>query len=317
MALGWLVDNRQIDIAWRATWAAARATMATVGRGDSEACDRAAVDAMRGVLAQSSVRWRVVIGEGERDQAPMLYMGEELGQGQGEITELALDPLEGTGLAARAAGGALSVMALAPEGSLLRAPDVYMQKIAAGVKVPADALRIDMSPAEAVGVVAESLGLPVAEVTVAVLERERHKDLIQGLRATGCRVQLFGDGDVAVALGLALPHPSVHLYMGIGGAPEGVLSAAGLSCLGGSFRGKLVFRNQAERERAKLAEIEDLDREYSRDELASGDLAFVATGITSGDLLQGFCAAPEGDYGESLILTADGVCRKSRLFVPA
>ena len=291
--------------------------MATVGRGDSEACDRAAVDAMRGVLAQSSVRWRVVIGEGERDQAPMLYMGEELGQGQGEITELALDPLEGTGLAARAAGGALSVMALAPEGSLLRAPDVYMQKIAAGVKVPADALRIDMSPAEAVGVVAESLGLSVAEVTVAVLERERHKDLIQGLRATGCRVQLFGDGDVAVALGLALPHPSVHLYMGIGGAPEGVLSAAGLSCLGGSFRGKLVFRNQAERERAKLAEIEDLDREYSRDELASGDLAFVATGITSGDLLQGFCAAPEGDYGESLILTADGVCRKSRLFVPA
>ncbi len=311
------MDSKQIDIAWRATWAAAQATVATVGRGDPEACDQAAVDAMRAVLAESPVRWRVVIGEGERDKAPMLYMGEELGQGQGAITELALDPLEGTGLAARAAAGALSVMALAPEGNLLRAPDVYMQKIAAGPKVAADVLRIEMTPAEAVGVVAESLGIAVREVTVAVLERERHKDLLAGLRATGCRLQLFGDGDVAVALALALPHPSVHLYMGIGGAPEGVLSAAGLSCLGGSFRGKLLFRNQAERERAKLAEIEDLEREYSRDELASGDLAFVATGITSGDLLQGFCSAPEGDYGESLILTADGVCRRSRIFVPA
>ena len=310
------MDNDRIEIAWRATWAAARATVETVGRGDSQASDKAAVDAMRAVLASSPARWRVVIGEGERDQAPMLYMGEELGAGAGDITELALDPLEGTGLAARAEPGALSVVALAPEGCLLRAPDVYMEKIAVGPKVPAEALTIGMTPAEAVGVVAENLALPIAEVTVAVLERDRHKELIANLRATGCRVQLFGDGDVAVALGLALPHPSVHLYMGIGGAPEGVLSAAGLSCLGGSLCGKLVFRNEAERARAKVAEIKDLDRVYRPEELASGDLAFIATGITSGSLLQGFCVAPEGGYGESLVLTADGTCRKSRIFVP-
>ena len=302
-----MLDQSWIAAARAATQAAAIASASGVGRGDNEAADRLAVDAMRASLAGSEeVRWRVVIGEGERDEAPMLYIGEELGQGEVRL-DLALDPLEGTSLAAKNAPGALALLAAAREGCLLHAPDVYMEKLAVGPKVPEEAVRLGMAPGEAVGAVAEALSLPAREVSVAVLERERHKELITALRKTGCRVTLFPDGDVAFCLGLSLPHASHHLYLGSGGAPEGVLAAAALSCLGGSFQGKLLFRNEAERERASKAGIEDFDRVYSKQDLARGDLAFVASGVTSGDLLEGVCETPSGTWCQSFVAwTAEG-----------
>ena len=299
-----MLNPAHIYAARHATEAAAIASATLVGHGDKNAADKAAVDAMRASLNNDNIRWRVVIGEGERDKAPMLYMGEELGTEGADPLDLALDPLEGTTLAAEGAPGALSVLAAARPGALLNAPDVYMRKLAVGANIARDTVSLDMRPEELVESVAAQIKLPAREVTTAVLDRPRHRILVDALRRTGCRVNLFGDGDVAVCLGLCLGH-GVHLYLGTGGAPEGVLSATALSCLGGYFEGQLIFRNDDERARADRAGIQDLQKIYAMDELARGELAFVATGVTTGALLDGACVTPTGAVTESLVLWND------------
>ncbi|MGR4000788.1 MAG: fructose-bisphosphatase class II family protein [Alphaproteobacteria bacterium] len=297
-----MIESAYLYDARMATELAAIAVLPACGTGDKEGADGLAVDAMRRSLSGSLAHWRVVIGEGERDAAPMLYIGEELGLiGEGARLDIALDPLEGTSLAAAYAPGALSVMSVSRAGGLLHAPDVYMRKLAVGSGVERGAVNLGMSPGELVGVVGECLRLTAGEVCVSVLERERHAGLVEALRRTGCRVQLFSDGDVAACLGLCLLH-GTHLYLGVGGAPEGVLSASGLSCLGGYFEGSLIFRDSAERERAEKAGITDLNRVYAMDDLAHGELAFVATGVTSGALLEGVCRTPRDVWCESLVI---------------
>jgi len=273
----------------RVTEAAAIAASKLVGRGDEKAADAAAVEAMREALNELYMDGTVVIGEGERDEAPMLYIGEKVGSaiGKGPKIDIALDPLEGTTITAKAGPNALAVLAIADEGGLLNAPDVYMDKIAVGPGLPEGIIDLDKSPTENVTAVAKAKGVAPNEIIACVLDRPRHEALIAELRAIGCGVMLIGDGDVAGVIATSNPDTTIDIYMGSGGAPEGVLACAALRCVGGQFKGRLIFRNEDERTRARKWGIEDLDKQYDLTELAKGDCIFAATGVTDGSLLAG------------------------------
>src|SRR5688572_20932629 len=273
----------------RVTEAAAIAASNLIGRGDEKAADAAAVEAMRRAFDELHIDGTVVIGEGERDEAPMLYIGEKVGgaPGTGPKIDIALDPLEGTTITAKAGPNALAVLAAAEEGCLLNAPDVYMDKLAVGPGYPPGVIDLGKSVSENVAAVAKAKGVAPNELIVCVLDRPRHAGLIAELRAIGCGIQLIPDGDVAGVIATTDPDTTIDLYMGSGGAPEGVLAAAALRCVGGQFKGRLLFRNDAEKARARKWGIEDLDRIYLLDDLARGDCIFAATGVTDGSLLDG------------------------------
>lgn len=273
----------------RVTEAAAIAASTLVGRGDEKAADAAAVEAMRTALNELDMDGTVVIGEGERDEAPMLFIGEKVGAaiGSGPKIDIALDPLEGTTITAKAGPNALAVLAVAEAGNLLNAPDTYMDKLAIGPGYPEGIIDLAKSPTENVQAVAKAKGVSPAEIIVCVLDRPRHEKLIAELRALGCGVALIPDGDVAGVIAVTNPETTIDLYMGQGGAPEGVLAAAALRCVGGQFKGRLVFRNEDEKARARKWGIEKLDYIYDLNELAKGDCIFAATGVTDGSLLDG------------------------------
>ena len=258
-----------------------------IGRGDNQAADKAAVDAMRAGLMQLAIDGTVVIGEGERDEAPMLYIGEKVGRGGTQI-DIALDPLEGTTICAHQADNSLAVMAFAPKGAFLHAPDVYMEKIAVGANIPQNLISLEKSPQENIKLVADASGKKIDELTVCVLQRDRHQQLIANIRETGARVKLIEDGDIFAVIETAKTDSAIDLYMGSGGAPEGVLAAAALRATGGDMQGKLLFRNDDERKRAGKAGIKDFDKIYSIFELAAGDeMMFFATAVTDGNLMRG------------------------------
>ncbi|MEA1015569.1 class II fructose-bisphosphatase [Sphingomonas sp. LY54] len=273
----------------RVTEAAAVAASKLIGRGNEKAADAAAVEAMRAALNTLDMDGTVVIGEGERDEAPMLYIGEKVGtaQGTGPKIDIALDPLEGTTITAKAGPNALAVLAIAEAGGLLNAPDVYMDKLAVGPGYPEGVIDLAKSPSDNVRAVAAAKGVEPGDIIVCVLDRPRHEKIIAELRALGCGVQLIPDGDVAGVIAVTDPDTTIDLYMGQGGAPEGVLAAAALRCVGGQFQGRLVFRNDDERARAAKWGVEDLDRIYHLEDLAKGDCIFAATGVTDGSLLEG------------------------------
>ncbi|WP_397543497.1 class II fructose-bisphosphatase [Roseovarius salis] len=277
---------------------AALACRPLVGRGDEKAADQAAVNAMRAELGKLDIAGTVVIGEGERDEAPMLYIGEEVGTGTGPAVDIALDPLEGTTITAKAMPNALTVISMAPRGTMLHAPDVYMDKLAIGPGYPADVVSLDMGPGERVEALARARGCAPSEITVCVLERPRHQDMITELRATGAAIYLIGDGDIAGVMHCTDPEVTgIDMYMGAGGAPEGVLAAGALKALGGQIWGRLLFRNDDERTRADNAGITDLDRIYARDDMVRGDVILAATGVTSGSILSGL--RPRADFIET------------------
>ena len=267
---------------------AALACRPLIGRGDEKAADQAAVNAMREELGKMDIAGVVVIGEGERDEAPMLYIGEEVGTGNGPGVDIALDPLEGTTITAKAMPNALTVISMAPRGTMLHAPDVYMDKLAIGPGYPKDVVSLDMSPRERVEALAAAKGCAPSDITVCVLERPRHQDTIAELREVGASIHLIGDGDVAGVMHSSDPEATgIDMYMGSGGAPEGVLAAGALKCLGGQIWGRLLFRNDDEKGRAAKAGITDLDRIYSRDEMVTDEVVFAATGVTKGSILAG------------------------------
>ncbi len=277
----------------RVSEAAALASAGLIGRGDEKAADQAAVNAMRDQLNLLDIAGVVVIGEGERDEAPMLFIGEEVGTGKGPAVDIALDPLEGTTLTAKDMPNALTVIAMAPRGTLLHAPDVYMDKLAIGPGFRPGTVTMTMSPSERVSMLAAAKGCSTHDITVCVLERPRHEEMIAELRATGAAIRLITDGDVAGVMHCAEPEKTgIDMYMGSGGAPEGVLAAAALKCMGGQFFGKLMFRNDDERDRARKAGITNFDRVYTRDDLVRGEVIFAATGVTGGSLLQGIRREP-------------------------
>jgi fructose-1,6-bisphosphatase II / sedoheptulose-1,7-bisphosphatase len=281
------LDRGLVLDAARVTEIAAIAAWKLVGRGDEKAADQAAVDAMRTALNDLEIDGEIVIGEGERDEAPMLYIGEKVGKGKGAKIDIALDPLEGTTLTAKAMANALAVMAWAPKGTLLNAPDTYMDKIACGPGYPTGVIDLDKTPAENVQALAAAKGVEPGEITVCVLDRPRHAEIIASVRSVGARVHLITDGDVAGVMNTADPDTGVDLYVGQGGAPEGVLACAALKCVGGQFQGRLVFRNADERARAERVGITDLDKKYDLHEMVRADAIFAATGVTKGALLDG------------------------------
>jgi fructose-1,6-bisphosphatase II / sedoheptulose-1,7-bisphosphatase len=282
-----LLDRSLVMEAVRVTEAAAIAAWELAGRGDEKAADQAAVDAMRTALNELPIDGVIVIGEGERDEAPMLYIGEKVGQGTGHRIDIALDPLEGTTLTAKAMANALAVMAWAPAGTMLHAPDTYMDKIACGPGYPAGVIDLDKSAGDNARAMAAAKGVDPSQITVCVLDRPRHAEIIASLREAGARVYLITDGDVAGVMNTADPETGVDLYVGQGGAPEGVLACAALKCVGGQFQGRLVFRNADERSRAERLGITDLDKKYDLHEMVRADAIFAATGVTSGALLDG------------------------------
>ena len=272
----------------RVSEAAAIATVDLIGRGDEKAADQAAVNAMRSQLNKLDIAGVVVIGEGERDEAPMLYIGEEVGTGHGPAVDIALDPLEGTTLTAKDMPNALTVISIGPRGSMLHAPDVYMDKLAIGPGFAPDTVTLDMSPSERIEALAKAKGCSQREITVCVLDRPRHEKMVDELRETGASIRLITDGDVAGVMHCAEPDiTGIDIYMGSGGAPEGILAASALKCMGGQIYGRLLFRNDDERARAASAGITDLNRIYTRDDMVKGDVIFAATGVTSGSLLPG------------------------------
>ncbi|WP_343563102.1 class II fructose-bisphosphatase [Kiloniella sp. b19] len=278
----------------RVTEAAALASSRLVGSGDEKAADQAAVNAMRDALNGLNIDGTVVIGEGERDEAPMLFIGEKVGKGTGPGVDIALDPLEGTTLTAKGGPNAMCVIAMAESGNFLNAPDTYMNKIAVGGDLPDNVVDLDASPAENLKNLALAKKCDVSELVACIMDRPRHEELIAKTREAGARIVLIGDGDVAGALATTNPESVIDIYMGTGGAPEGVLAAAALRCTGGQFQGRLVFRNDDEVARAKRWGIEDLNRKYDIHDLASGDVMFVATGVTDGQLLRGVRLLPGG-----------------------
>jgi fructose-1,6-bisphosphatase II / sedoheptulose-1,7-bisphosphatase len=290
----------------RVTEAAAISAAKLVGRGDEKAADAAAVEAMRAALNELPIDGTVVIGEGERDEAPMLYIGEKVGtaQGQGPKIDIALDPLEGTTITAKAGPNALAVLAIAEEGQLLNAPDVYMDKIAVGPGYSPDVIDLDRTPTENIHAVAKAKGVAPDQIIACVLDRPRHEKLIAELRTIGCGVMLIGDGDVAGVIATTNPETTVDIYMGSGGAPEGVLACAALRCIGGQFKGRLLFRNEDERARARKWGITDLDKQYDLTELAKGDCIFAATGVTDGSLLAGVKRRGDHIATESVVMRA-------------
>jgi fructose-1,6-bisphosphatase II / sedoheptulose-1,7-bisphosphatase len=287
----------------RVSEAAAHASARLIGRGDEKAADQAAVNAMREQLNMLDIRGVVVIGEGERDEAPMLFIGEEVGSGEGPEVDIALDPLEGTTLTAKDMPNALTVIAMAPRGTLLHAPDVYMDKLAVGPGYAKDVVSLEMSPRERVLALAAAGGVEPQDITVCILERPRHQEMIAEVRATGAAIRLITDGDVAGVMHVAEPDKTgIDMYMGSGGAPEGVLAASALKCMGGQMWGRLMFRNDDERGRAAKAGITDLNRIYTRDEMVTADVIFSATGVTNGSIVKGLRREPHFIETETILM---------------
>jgi fructose-1,6-bisphosphatase class II len=297
--------NRNLALEFvRVTEMAAIASARLMGRGDEKAADQAAVDAMRAMLDSVDCAATVVIGEGERDEAPMLYIGEKVGTGKGPQLEIALDPLEGTTICAVGGYNSISVMAISEAGGMLHAPDTYMQKIAVGPDCKG-VIDIRVSPTENLKRIADAKKCRIQDLTAVVLDRPRHKDLIEEIRVAGARIQLIGDGDVSSAIATATPDSGVDVLFGIGGAPEGVIAAAALQCLGGDFQGILKPRNAEEVTRAKKMGIEDINRIFKIDDLARGHVMFCATGVTDGNFLDGVVFKPWGALTHSLVMRSE------------
>ena len=285
----------------RATELAAIASARWLGRGDEKAADQAAVDAMRALLNTIDFRGEVVIGEGERDEAPMLYIGEKVGTGEGEELDIALDPLEGTTITSKGSNNATSVIAVANKGCFLNAPDTYMDKIAVGPEC-FGILDINASITENIKRIADRKKKNLNDTTAIILDRPRHVNIVKELRSLGVRIYFIGDGDVNAAIATCIPNSGVDVLFGTGGAPEGVISAAALKCLGGDFIGRLHFRNDDEKSRAKKMGISDLHKVYQRDELAKGDVMFSCTGVSNGTLLKGVLFKSGGAHTNSLVM---------------
>ena len=308
-----IMDRNLALEAVRVTEAAALSASLLMGRGDEMAADQAAVDAMRKALNSLSIDGTVVIGEGERDEAPMLFIGERVGTGDGPKIDIALDPLEGTTITARGGQNALSVIAMAGEGGFLNAPDVYMDKIAVGVDVPDGVVDLDEEPGVNLRNLAKAMKVDIANVVVCILDRPRHAELIAKVREAGARITLISDGDVSGVIATSQPDTGVDVYIGIGGAPEGVLAAAALQCIGGFMQGRLLFRNDDERGRAANCGISDFDRKYELDDMASGDVMFATTGVTDGAMLDGVRRFKDGATTHSIIMRSKtGTVRKIR-----
>jgi fructose-1,6-bisphosphatase II / sedoheptulose-1,7-bisphosphatase len=286
----------------RVTEAAALSASRLMGRGDEKAADQAAVDAMRAALNSLAIDGTVVIGEGERDEAPMLYIGEKVGTGNGPPIDIALDPLEGTTITAKGGANALAVIAMADASGFLNAPDVYMDKIAVGGGLPDDLVDLDEEPAVNLRNLAKAKHADIGDLVVCVLDRPRHTDLIAKLRAAGARIALISDGDISGVIATSDPETGIDMYLGSGGAPEGVLAAAALRCIGGQMQGRLLFRDEAERGRAQRLGITDLDRKYKLLDLAAGDVMFAATGVTNGTMLKGVRRTPVGAFTHSVVM---------------
>ncbi len=288
----------------RVTEAAALSASLLMGRGDEKLADQAAVDAMRQALNTLYIDGTVVIGEGERDEAPMLYIGEKVGAGigRGPKVDIALDPLEGTTICATGGPNSLAVIAMADEGGFLNAPDVYMDKIAVGSGLPEGVVDLDETPANNLKALAKAKGTEVQELLVCILNRPRHAELIARVREAGARIMLINDGDVSGVIATSQVGTGVDMYVGSGGAPEGVLAAAALRCIGGQFQGRLLFRNDDEKARAARWGVKDLNKKYSLTELASGNVMFAATGVTDGAMLRGVRPFPGGATTHSVIM---------------
>ncbi len=286
----------------RVTEAAALAASRLMGCGDERAADQVAVDAMRTALNSLAIKGTVVIGEGERDEAPMLFIGEEVGLGEGPEIDIALDPLEGTTITAKGLTNALAVVAMAEHGGFLNAPDVYMEKIAVGGGLPDGVVDLDAEPAENFANLAKAKKMEVSDLVVCILDRPRHEELIAKVREAGARIMLISDGDISGVMATSEPESGVDIYLGSGGSPEGVLAASALRCIGGQMQGRLIFRNDDERGRARRIGIEDLDRKYDLLDLAHGDVMFAATGVTNGTMLRGVRRFSGGATTHSMVM---------------
>ena len=286
----------------RVTEAAALAASRLMGRGDERFADQVAVDAMRTALNSLAIDGTVVIGEGERDEAPMLYIGEKVGTGEGPKSDIALDPLEGTTLTAKGLTNALAVIAMAEEGGFLYSPDVYMDKIAVGGALPEGVVDLDESPATNLANLAKAKNLEVSDIVACILDRPRHEELIAKVREAGARIMLITDGDISGVIATSEEESGVDIYLGSGGAPEGVLAAAALQCIGGQMQGRLIFRNEDERKRATNCGITDFDRKYELSDLAHGEVMIAATGVTTGTMLKGVRRYSGGATTHSLVM---------------
>ena len=286
----------------RVTEAAALAASRQMGRGDEKAADQVAVDAMRTALNSLSIKGTVVIGEGERDEAPMLYIGEQVGLGEGPEIDIALDPLEGTTITAKGLTNALAVVAMAEHGGFLNAPDVYMDKIAVGGGLPDNVVDLDQTPEKNLQSLAKAKNVDVSDLVVCILDRPRHEELIAKVREAQARIMLISDGDISGVIATSEEASGVDIYIGSGGSPEGVLAAAALRCIGGQMQGRLLFRNDDERGRARNWGIDDLDKKYTMEDLAHGDVMFAATGVTSGTMLKGVRRFSGGAMTHSLVM---------------
>jgi fructose-1,6-bisphosphatase II / sedoheptulose-1,7-bisphosphatase len=301
-----LVDRNLALELVRVTEAAALAASRWIGRGDKNAADGAAVEAMRRAFDTVAITGTVVIGEGEMDEAPMLYIGEKVGlyakTGGGPEVDIAVDPLEGTSITAKGGPNAIATLALAEKGGFLHAPDIYMDKIAVGPGLPEGVVHLDASPAENLRELAKAKGCGISDLMVCTLDRDRHKDLIKACRTAGARITLLGDGDVAGVINVAQPDAGIDIYMGSGGAPEGVLAAAALRCIGGQMQGRLMFEDEDQIARARTMGITDPKRIYTVEEMARGNVMFAATGVTTGAMLRGVRRTPGGAYTHSIVM---------------
>ena len=322
--VGTLDRNLALEVV-RVTEAAALASSRLMGRGDEKAADQAAVDAMRQSLNGLAIDGTVVIGEGERDEAPMLFIGEKVGVG-GPKVDIALDPLEGTTICATGGANALSVIAMAEEGGLLQAPDVYMEKIAVGPGIAPNVVDLDETTTKNLENLARAKGRDISDLVACILNRPRHEELISKTREAGARIQLIQDGDVAGVIATAREDTGIDIYMGIGGAPEGVLAAAALRCIGGQMQGRLVFRNDEEKNRAVKLGVNDLARKYDLAEMAKGEVMFAATGVTDGSMLRGVrrgtttastdSLVMRSKTGTARVISAEHNLTRKSLFVP-
>ncbi len=297
-----IMDRNLALEAVRVTEAAALAASRQMGRGDERQADQVAVDAMRNALNTLPIDATVVIGEGERDEAPMLYIGEKVGTGTGPQLDIALDPLEGTTITAKGLTNALAVIAMAKKGHFLFSPDVYMDKIGVGGGLPEGVVDLDQSPAENLESLAKAKNVDVEDLVACILDRPRHEELIARVREAGARIMLISDGDISGVMATSEEESGVDIYLGSGGAPEGVLAAAALRCIGGQMQGRLMFRNDDERGRAAKCGITDFDRKYELLDLASGDVMFAATGVTNGNMLRGVRRFSGGANTHSVVM---------------
>ncbi len=299
---GYTIDRNFALEAVRVTEAAALTASRWMGLGDEKSADKAAVASMREVLNTLDIDGTVVIGEGERDKAPMLYIGEKVGNSNGKPVDIALDPLEGTTTCATGGYNSIAVIAMAPRGGFLHAPDVYMDKIAVGNGLPEGVVDLDDTPANNLRNLAKAKGCEIRDLVVCILKRPRHEELIAKVREVGARIQLISDGDVTGVIATTKPETNIDIYMGIGGAPEGVLAAAALRCIGGQMQGRLLFDDDEQRARAQRMGIDDFNYKYSITDMAKGEVMFAATGVTDGPMLKGVKRFPGGAYTHSIIM---------------